>query len=482
MGCSLNGRSNAPKTETNKTLIITPIKFVKENLHKMLEVYDLKDLIGEGTYGKVYLAYHKITNIPRAIKIINKRSMCDTKVRFKFINEISVLKVIDHPNIIKLYEFFEDLRNYYLVTDYLTGGELLDVIIKNKVVSEHDTAKYIKQVLESVSYLHSKNIVHRDIKLENLIFESSEPDALLKLIDFGTSVIRSPLRRMKTKRGTISYLAPEVFKNEYNEKCDTWSIGVIMYILLSGRMPFGGRNDEEITQCIQRGSFRVTGQEWVNISPSAIDLLSKFMDYNPHHRISAEDALRHEWFTIHTTKQVSKEQLASVLSNLTSFRATFKLQRAVMCFIASQLITQAEKRELSQLFKSIDVDDKGTINEKDLQAACVRVWGERIPPERIKQIIESVDINGNGLIDYTEFIIASINKEKLLSTERLEETFNLFDADGSGKITASELKEMIDIHDVEDSCWQQLINEVDSNGDGEVDLKEFKNMMLSIIN
>ena len=254
MGCSLNGRSNAPKTETNKTLIITPIKFVKENLHKMLEVYDLKDLIGEGTYGKVYLAYHKITNIPRAIKIINKRSMCDTKVRFKFINEISVLKVIDHPNIIKLYEFFEDLRNYYLVTDYLTGGELLDVIIKNKVVSEHDT-------LESVSYLHSKNIVHRDIKLENLIFESSEPDALLKLIDFGTSVIRSPLRRMKTKRGTISYLAPEVFKNEYNEKCDTWSIGVIMYILLSGRMPFGGRNDEEITQCIQRGSFRVTGQE-----------------------------------------------------------------------------------------------------------------------------------------------------------------------------------------------------------------------------
>ena len=153
-----------------------------------------------------------------------------------------------------------------------------------------------------------------------------------------------------------------------------------------------------------------------------------------------------------------------------------------MCFIASQLITQAEKRELSQLFKSIDVDDKGTINEKDLQAACVRVWGERIPPERIKQIIESVDINGNGLIDYTEFIIASINKEKLLSTERLEETFNLFDADGSGKITASELKEMIDIHDVEDSCWQQLINEVDSNGDGEVDLKEFKNMMLSIIN
>ena len=141
-------------------------------------------------------------------------------MRFKFLNEIAILKVLDHPNILKLYEFFEDSQNYYLVTDYLNGGELLDYILKNKVLSETETAKYIKQVLESVSYLHSNNIVHRDIKLENLVLESHSPDALLKLIDFGISVIQNPRKKLRNRKGTISYLAPEVIDSTYNEKCD----------------------------------------------------------------------------------------------------------------------------------------------------------------------------------------------------------------------------------------------------------------------
>ena len=253
MGC---GKTHPTEEEH---LVITPTIFVKENFHQMQDVYELIGLIGEGRYGRVHLAIHKILNVPRAIKIINKRSISDTKAHVKFLNEINVLKIVDHPNIIKLYEFFEDACNFYLVTDYLTGGELLDFIIKNKIISEHETAKYIRQVLESISYLHSKNIVHRDIKLENLVFESTEPESLLKLIDFGTSVIRNPLHKMKSRKGTLAYLAPEVFKGKYNEKCDIWSIGVIMYILLSGEMPFGGINDQDVILSIQKGSYRMSG-------------------------------------------------------------------------------------------------------------------------------------------------------------------------------------------------------------------------------
>ena len=220
MGCGRLSKSKAKEQTNEKKIVISPTKFIRENDKKVLDVYNLTGLIGEGTYGKVFEACHKTLNLVRAIKIINKRNIKDTKVRFKFLNEIAILKVLDHPNILKLYEFFEDSQNYYLVTDYLNGGELLDYILKNKVLSETETAKYIKQVLESVSYLHSNNIVHRDIKLENLVLESHSPDALLKLIDFGISVIQNPRKKLRNRKGTISYLAPEVIDSTYNEKCD----------------------------------------------------------------------------------------------------------------------------------------------------------------------------------------------------------------------------------------------------------------------
>ena len=481
MGCGRLSKSKAKEQTNEKKIVISPTKFIRENDKKVLDVYNLTGLIGEGTYGKVFEACHKTLNLVRAIKIINKRNIKDTKVRFKFLNEIAILKVLDHPNILKLYEFFEDSRNYYLVTDYLNGGELLDYILKNKVLSETETAKYIKQVLESVSYLHSNNIVHRDIKLENLVLESHSPDALLKLIDFGISVIQNPRKKLRNRKGTISYLAPEVIDSTYNEKCDIWSIGVIMYVLLSGKMPFGGRNEEEILNSIRKGVYKLSGNEWSRVSIQGIDLLKKLLSYDANSRISAQDALSHEWFSLHPEEKVNASEYSSVLSNLLSFRASFKLQRAVMCFIASQLLTKAELTELNQIFRSLDVDGKGKVTENELYNACVRVWGERIPKEEMNKIVKEIDIDGNGFIDYTEFILASMNKEKMLTTERLEATFNLFDKDGSGKITAKELKEILEIHDVEDSSWDNLIAEVDSNGDGGVDLKEFKDMMLALL-
>lgn len=254
-----------------------------------------------------------------------------------------------------------------------------------------------------------------------------------------------------------------------------------MYVLLSGKMPFGGRNEEEILNSIRKGVYKLSGNEWSKVSIQGIDLLKKLLSYDANSRISAQDALSHEWFSLHPEEKVNASEYSSVLSNLLSFRASFKLQRAVMCFIASQLLTKAELTELNQIFRSLDVDGKGKVTENELYNACVRVWGERIPKEEMNKIVKEIDIDGNGFIDYTEFILASMNKEKMLTTERLEATFNLFDKDGSGKITAKELKEILEIHDVEDSSWDNLIAEVDSNGDGGVDLKEFKNMMLTLL-
>jgi calcium-dependent protein kinase len=481
MGCFIT-KINKAKANNQKPFVIVPAKFIRENQSKVIEVYTFGNLIGEGTYGKVYLVTHKTTKQQRAIKIINKRNIRDTKLRFKFINEIAILKVLDHPNILKLYEFFEDDRNYYLVTDYLSGGELLDYIIKNVVLSEYETAKYIRQLLESAYYLHSQSIIHRDIKLNNLMLESSHPDALLKLIDFGTSVIQTRKKKLKNRKGTIAYIAPEVIDNTYNEKCDIWSIGVIMYILLSGKMPFGGSNDEEIIMSIKQGSYSLKGKQWDAISPQAKDLINNLLCYDPKKRFSAEQGLDHDWFRLNkNTNTLNNEIISEVLNNLRSFRATFKLQRAVMSFIVSQLISQAEKQELSQVFKALDINGNGKLTEDELFSACTKVWGHEVKFQDIKNIINEIDIDGNGIIDYSEFLIASINRQKLLTTERLEIVFQMFDKDGSGKITAKELKEMVDYHDIDEYCWENLISEVNSNQEGEVTLKEFKDMMLAIL-
>ncbi|OMJ67933.1 hypothetical protein SteCoe_34771 [Stentor coeruleus] len=481
MGCSPLRKLKTIRNRDPEAFTVCPTRFIRENTHKILEVYNFCSLLGEGTYGKVHLATHIITNQQRAIKVVSKRSIKTTKLRFEFTNEISVLKMLDHPNIIKLHEFFEDDSNYYLVTDYLSGGELLDFMIKNKVLSEQVTAKYIKQALESVAYLHSKNIIHRDIKLENLMLESNEPNALLKLIDFGTSVIRSSFKDMKNRRGTISYLPPEAFENKYNEKCDIWSIGVIMYILISGKMPFGGRNEEELIRCITRSSLYIKGPEWAKISPTAIDLLKKLIEPNPDLRISAHEALNHPWFSKNIIESNESSELNGILSNLLTFRADFKLQKAVMCFIANNLMGQEEKTELSRAFKYLDTKGDGKLSEDDLYKACTKVIGERISKDDIKKILKEIDVDGSGYIDYSEFLIASMNREKILSAERLEMAFKAFDSNGCGKITGEDIKEILDSHEIEDSFWNKIIAEVDGNGDGGVDLKEFKDMMLAIL-
>ena len=154
--------------------------------------------------------------------------------------EINILSTLDHPNVIKTYEYFIDNRFIYIVTEYLSGGELFDKIKQETSFSEDDSRKIFKEILEGVNYLHSKNIVHRDLKPENIMYEGK----ILKIVDFGSSKQIDNKNKMKNFHGTSYYIAPEILKGEYNEKCDVWSCGVILYILLSGRPPFYGITEE----------------------------------------------------------------------------------------------------------------------------------------------------------------------------------------------------------------------------------------------
>ena len=182
-----------------------------------------------------------------------------------------------------------------LVFRLCTGGELFERIASEEYFSERDAANITKQVLSAINYCHSRNIVHRDLKPENLLLDTGGENPRVTIIDFGTSGVFDPEKRMSQKFGTPYYIAPEVLKRNYDQKCDLWSCGVILYILLCGYPPFNGANDKQIVASVLKGEFSLDEIEWNPISDGAKDLVKRLLTYDPAERISALDALNHSW-------------------------------------------------------------------------------------------------------------------------------------------------------------------------------------------
>jgi calcium-dependent protein kinase len=205
-----------------------------------------------------------MTGEVRAVKVTKKEDL-EFGERQKLLQEIEILKELDHPSICRVIDIFEDEKKFYFVTEYLSGGGLFDSLIQNVGFNEHASATVIRQILSAVSYLHSRNIAHRDIKPENIMFETN--DALnVKLLDFGNSRKMGGNEAMQGVYGTAYYVAPEVLHGSYDLKCDIWSVGVILYMLLSGNPPFNGNSDVEIIEAVKKGQYNLKDGVWAEVS------------------------------------------------------------------------------------------------------------------------------------------------------------------------------------------------------------------------
>lgn len=232
-------------------------------------------------------------------------------------NEVKLLETMDHPNVVKLYEIFSDNANFFFVTELCKGGELFNEIVRRKRFSEHDAANIVYQILNAVSYFHSRNICHRDLKPENIVIQEGNH---IKVIDFGTAQEFNPEDGMSKILGTPFYMAPEVFnRKRYSEKCDMWAIGVIIFILVTGQPPFSGRNDKEIVEQIKEGRYKKKVLHNLGVSKQVINLIEKILVKEPENRLSAQEAIKHPWILKQGVPEVDLFEKEDALENLQLF-------------------------------------------------------------------------------------------------------------------------------------------------------------------
>lgn len=259
-------------------------------------LYEMKETLGQGTFAKVKRGTERTTGKDFAIKIINKENVDQ---RDNIMTEITILKNVSNGNIMKLHHVFESKHKIYLVTELLEGGELFDLIVKRGNLTEVETSKIMRKVVQAVVYLHAKNICHRDLKPENILFAAKGDIDSVRVTDFGLSKIANS-HNLKTACGTPSYVAPEVLTGkQYGFEVDMWSCGVILYVLLCGFPPFYADNDPQLYELIQSGSYSFPSPYWDDISDNAKDLIRRLLVVDPSKRMTPVQFLLHPFITNH---------------------------------------------------------------------------------------------------------------------------------------------------------------------------------------
>lgn len=456
--------------------MISKSHFIGEHIAKIETNYSFIQEIGQGTYGHVLRVQNLATGNIYACKKMNKRQI-KNKQRFK--TEIDLLRATDHPNIIRLYDIYEDTVYLYLIMEECIGGEFFDRLALKakelKMYTEKEAAKIFKQILEAVNYLHTHGVCHRDLKPENILFSTLDEDSPLKLIDFGLSkVFNETNHTMKGTVGTTFYMAPEVFTGKYNEKCDVWSCGVILYIMLCGKPPFYSKDEQELQKQICSMVFDFNYPEFKNISSDAIDLIKSILVVKDS-RPKIADLLEHKW--IKENAPHSTNEILSIGWNQINKYTTLNLmEKSVINFTAFRL-TENETRTFADQFKSLDVNSDGVLTLEEIQKGIEMCsFGPKVQKEEMKKMFKEIDVDKNGLINYTEFISALLDYNKVVKKEQLLECFKSYDTDENGKISFEEFCDMIKpSNEQEKKDLFTLYKKYDINNDGGIDFEEFMN-------
>lgn len=449
----------------------------KEDITKIYK-FD-KKILGEGAFGKVSKAYLKRDKSRIfAVKTMKKNSQyIDLSI---FLKEVELLKIFDHPHIIKFHEVYEDSKKFYLVLEYCEGGDLQKRLHKFKKFEEHEAKKYFWQMLMSIYYIQNRKICHRDLKPENFMFKELG-GTQLKLIDFGLSQSFFGKNKMRTIAGSPCFVAPEVLDQRYSEKCDVWSLGVILYQMITGRLPFYSENNREVFQLVYEGKYDLDYFKQQGVSEECIDMLTNMVVIGEDNRISIKEAIEHPWFgeTLERIKILGEKYLTvNHLNNLIDFSVSTFFQREMIGMMIQAFRDEEEIEKIKRIFMYINTDCTGQIKRCEVSRLFTR-FGLSCGQDVIEEIIDTLYIREKGVITFLEFEAALIDKSFYTDEKRVQTFFNYFDLDKNGYIDKQEIVDCFKRfgRDMQDEGVTMMIEEVDENSDGLISFEEFKELM-----
>lgn len=453
---------------------------VKNLIKNFNENYKVIEKLGSGEYGEVFLVEDlKISDAKKVAKILKKSE--DQQINLSESN-LEMLLGLDHPNILKIYDIIEDEKHVYIIEEYCEGGDLFHFTINNKLLSEDLVKVITRQILEGLVYLHTNKIIHRNLKSENILIYrkdfSNINDIQIKIGDFNSVEYFGK----RTKSGIIDspfFIAPEVLEGGYNHKCDLWSVGAIVYTMLCGRPPFVGKHYQVMYKILH---------EHVNFHHHhpllARNFMNRLLNKKFEERPEANVALSDPWFSHNLSEEGTYDEPQDsggieILSEMTKFVAKTNLKRSVLSYILTRKLYTETDQKLQKLFKSIDRNGDGHINAQEL----FETYGKHFPGtseeawEKAKKFVDQVDINRNGTLEYSEFLVVTSQLNKEMNKKVLKEVFNFYDEDGNGYITASNLREIFEDTDLTDEKLQEMVDEIDIDGDRKISFDEFYKML-----
>lgn len=490
---------------------------------RVKQEYDVVKLLGEGAYGRVFLAKRKSDGQTVALKAIARDAISNDELQ----REVSALQALSknggHPHVCRLYDLHDDgAKFYYLALELISGGELFEHLIRNGAYSEAQAAVFLRQFAEAMSFMHSNGVVHADLKPENLMMSSEQDDvAQLKVVDFGCAVMQHDSSSDLTEEsngqdeisGTTAYMSPELFQEsskQPSEASDMWAIGCILYILVTGTHPFdldGLSTDDEVAENIQLakdGKFNVFDGRTEGLSDSCIGLIKALLQPDPQKRMTSGEFLRHPWVQGLTASWTTMTDSDRKLEAYWQKRFRVEILRKYAKASSRTGDFSLSDENLHDIFFSMDLDGNGTLEPNEIKVA---LSGLGVKDSDISDIVRSIDLDGNGTVDWDEFraimrkqfdngpgvkvhhrqqrfrtkILQKFSGDSSVRAsseeQKLKKMFHAMDLDGNGVLDPHEIRIVLRSVGVDEKDISEIVASIDLDRSGGVDWEEFQTIM-----
>lgn len=446
--------------------------YFKEKMQISKEYKVRSPPLGMGPLGELREVFHTTLKQKRLIKIIYKYQMDDADLE-KINEEIEILKEVNHPNIMKIYETSEDKLYIYIVMEHFHGRVLFDRIRERGPFTDVQAIKILKSILSVIKYLHGRDIIYRDLKLENMLYDGND----VKLMDFSLAVKNSKHKAQKDIVGSPYYIAPEVLNGKYDKRCDIWSFGILAYIMMVGKAPFEGAGTAQILDNVLT---KEPDYDPRVLSSLAIDFIRQILVKNPNKRAKISDIESHKLFknAPGSDKKYLIDKFIEVWENMLNFKYENQFQVAIYLFLFNNVIDRNKIKKVDELFRVIDMKSEGYITKNKLMRFC-KDNNIQVDQREVDAVFSKISFKGDGLLTYNDFLAGSFNQNQLLNEDNIKMCFRIFDQDNSGCISIEEFATMFP--QVDKNLLENFLREFDVDGNGDIDLPEFKALLSNMI-